>query len=122
MYVARRHPLANRYHELLNELPVVTPYQNNDGYSAYHLYVIRLENKAKHKQVFEYLRGRGIGVNLHYIPVYHHPFYQALGFKKRYCKEAEGYYSEAISLPMYATLSKEEQDTVISVLHEALSQ
>ena len=121
-YVARRHALATRYHELLKEFPVVTPYQNNDGYSAYHLYVIRLENRNKHKQVFEYLRRHGIGVNLHYIPVYHHPYYEAMGFEELYCEEAENYYSEAISLPMYAALSVEEQDRVVSVLHEALNQ
>ena len=122
LYVARRHALATRYHELLQEFPVVTPYQNNDGYSAYHLYVIRLENRIKHKQVFEYLRKNGIGVNLHYIPVYHHPYYEAMGFEELYCEEAENYYSEAISLPMYAALSVEEQNRVVSVLHEALNQ
>ena len=122
LYVASRHALATRYHELLKDLPVITPYQNNDGYSSYHLYVIRLENRNKHKRVFEYLRNHGIGVNLHYIPIYHHPYYKAMGFEELYCKEAENYYSEAISLPMYATLSEEEQNKVVSVLHEALSQ
>ena len=121
-YVSRRHEIATRYNQLLKNLPLLVPYQDNDGYSAYHLYVIRLENRIKHKQVFECLRKNGIGVNLHYIPVYHHPYYEAMGFQKRYCEEAENYYSQAISLPMYATLSEADQDRVVSVLREALNQ
>ena len=120
-YVSRRHELSTRYNELLKDFPLVIPYQHNDGYSAFHLYIIRLKNKNKHKQVFEYLRKNGIGVNLHYIPVYHQPYYEAMGFKKGYCLEAENYYNEAISLPMYATLSEAEQDKVAAVLHEALN-
>ena len=121
-YVVRRHALATRYNKLLQDFPIVIPYQNNDGYSAYHLYVIRLKNRNKHKQVFEYLRKNGINVNLHYIPIYHHPFYEVMGFEKRYCEEAENYYSEAISLPIYASLTEEEQNMVVSILHEALNQ
>ena len=121
-YVSRRHEIATRYNQLLKNLSLLVPYQDNDGYSAYHLYVIRLENRIKHKQVFECLRKNGIGVNLHYIPVYHHPYYEAMGFQKSYCEEAENYYNEAISLPMYATLSEADQDRVVSVLREALNQ
>jgi len=120
-YVSRRHELYTRYNELLKGFPLVIPYQYSDGYSAFHLYIIRLKNRDKHKQVFEYLRKNGIGVNLHYIPVYHQPYYEAMGFKKGYCLEAENYYNEAISLPMYATLSEAEQDKVAAVLHEALN-
>ena len=120
-YVSRRHELYTRYNELLKGFPLVIPYQYSDGYSAFHLYIIRLKNRDKHKQVFEYLRKNGIGVNLHYIPVYHQPYYEAMGFKKGYCLEAENYYNEAISLPMYATLSEVEQDKVVAVLHKALN-
>ena len=120
-YVSRRHELSTRYNELLKGFPLVIPYQYSDGYSAFHLYIIRLKNRDKHKQVFEYLRKNGIGVNLHYIPVYHQPYYEAMGFKKGYCLEAENYYNEAISLPMYATLSEVEQDKVVAVLHKALN-
>jgi UDP-4-amino-4,6-dideoxy-N-acetyl-beta-L-altrosamine transaminase len=120
-YVSRRHELATRYNELLKSLPLVAPYQCNDSYSAFHLYIICLENKNKHKQVFEHLRKNGIGVNLHYIPIYHHPYYEAMGFKTSYCVEAEKYYNTAISLPMYTTLSEVEQDKVVAVLHEALN-
>ena len=120
-YVSRRHELSTRYNELLKGFPLVIPYQYSDGYSAFHLYIIRLKNRDKHKRVFEYLRKNGIGVNLHYIPVYNQPYYEAMGFKKGYCLEAENYYNEAISLPMYATLSEVDQDKVVAVLHKALN-
>ena len=122
-YVARRHQLAERYDELLNELPVTTPWQHPDSYSGLHLYVIRLQLDKigkSHRQVFESLREQGIGVNLHYIPVHTQPYYQAMGFQAGDLPQAESYYSEAISLPMFQTLSDQHQDQVIAALHEAL--
>ena len=92
--------------------------------SSFHLYVIRLkleEISITHREVFERLRQKKILVNLHYIPVYLHPFYQKLGFKKGYCPEAEKYYSEAISIPMYPTLKKKDQDIVINELISILN-
>ncbi|MBG0843048.1 UDP-4-amino-4,6-dideoxy-N-acetyl-beta-L-altrosamine transaminase [Ectopseudomonas toyotomiensis] len=122
-YVARRHQLAKRYDELLSELPVTTPWQRPDSYSGLHLYVIRLQlNKIgkTHRQVFELLREKGIGVNLHYIPVHSQPYYQAMGFKAGDFPQAESYYSEAISLPIFQTLSDQDQNQVIAVLREVL--
>lgn len=115
-YVARRHGLEQRYDELLADLPVTTPWQHPDSYSGLHLYVIRLhldKINMTHRQVFEALREQGIGVNLHYIPVYMQPYYQAMGFQQGYCPEAEQYYAEALSLPMYPLLLKEQLDSVI---------
>ena len=122
-YVARRHQLAQRYDQLLANLPVTTPWQHPDSYSGLHLYVIRLQLDKivkSHRQVFEALRDLGIGVNLHYIPVHTQPYYQAMGFKPVDFPEAEGYYAEAISLPMFQTLSVEQQDTVVAALHQVL--
>lgn len=122
-YVARRHQLAQRYDELLAELPVTTPWQHPDGYSGLHLYVIRLqlEKIAKtHRQVFEALRVQGIGVNLHYIPVHTQPYYQRMGFKPWDFPEAQRYYAEAISLPMFQTMTEAQQDEVVAALHKAL--
>ena len=118
-YVARRHELARRYDKLLIELPVTTPWQHPDSYSGLHLYVIRLqleEVKLSHRQVFEALREQGIGVNLHYIPVYTQPYYQRVGYRPDFFPQAQSYYREAISLPMYQTLTDEQQDHVVSVL------
>jgi UDP-4-amino-4,6-dideoxy-N-acetyl-beta-L-altrosamine transaminase/UDP-N-acetylglucosamine 4,6-dehydratase (inverting) len=122
-FVARRHEIAQRYTALFSTLPITTPWQHPDGHSAFHLYVIRLKLskcKQSHRQVFESLRRDGIGVNLHYIPVYSQPYYAKLGFEHGYCPEAERYYSEAISLPMYPTLTHTQQDAVATALQRAL--
>jgi UDP-4-amino-4,6-dideoxy-N-acetyl-beta-L-altrosamine transaminase len=122
-FVARRHELAKRYDHLLADLPVTTPWQHPDGYSGLHLYVIRLKLDAitpNHRTVFDRLRAAGIGVNLHYIPVYTQPFYQMQGFQSGYCSEAEKYYAEAISLPMFSGLTDEQQDQVVKTLAEAM--
>ena len=123
-YVARRHELARRYDELLANLPVTTPWQHPDGYSGLHLYVIRLQlNKISrsHLQVFESLRELGIGVNLHYIPVHTQPYYQDMGFQPEDFLQAHEYYSEAISLPMFQTLTDAQQDKVLIALEMALT-
>ena len=123
-FVARRHAIADRYDKMLTALPVGTPWQHEDGYSGRHLYVIRLHLKKIRKsrlQVFESLRDGGIGVNLHYIPVYLQPFYERFGFKPGYCHEAERYYEEAISLPMYVGMTVELQKQVMDVLRASIS-
>lgn len=122
-YVARRHELARRYDDLLSCLPVSTPWQHPDSYSGLHLYVIRLQLDKigqTHRQVFESLRQLGIGVNLHYIPVHTQPYYLNMGFKVGDFPEAESYYSEAISLPMFQTMSDAQQDEVVAALRKAL--
>jgi UDP-4-amino-4,6-dideoxy-N-acetyl-beta-L-altrosamine transaminase len=119
-YVLRRHELANRYNELLKGFSLDVPYQHNDSYSAFHLYIIRLKDGKKHKQVFEYLRKNKIGVNLHYIPVHTQPYYQQTGIKFTDLKQAEQYYKDAISLPLYPTMTERQQDIVISSLRKVL--
>lgn len=122
-YIARRHQLAERYDDLLASLPVTTPWQHADSYSGLHLYVIRLqlEKIAKtHRQVFESLREQGIGVNLHYIPVHTQPYYADMGFKPEDFPEAQNYYREAISIPMFQTMSNEQQDQVVAAIVRAL--
>lgn len=118
-FVERRHQLAQRYDQLLAALPVTTPWQHPDSYSGLHLYVVRLQLgkiSKTHRQVFEALRERGIGVNLHYIPVHTQPHYLRMGFKAGDYPQAEQYYAEAISLPMYQTMTFEQQDQVLNAL------
>lgn len=122
-FVSRRHVIAKRYDSLLANFPVVTPWQHSDAYSGFHLYVIRLkfaEIGKSHLQVFEALRAAGIGVNLHYIPVYRQPYYERMGFREGYCVEAEKYYAESISIPMYPYLKNTEQDLVMAAIQVAL--
>ncbi len=123
-FVARRHQLARRYDDLLSELPVTTPWQHPDSYSGLHLYVIRLQLgkiTKTHRQVFEALREWGIGVNLHYIPVHTQPYYQRMGFGVGDFPEAERYYAEAISLPMFQTLHEKQQRQVTAALQGVLA-
>jgi dTDP-4-amino-4,6-dideoxygalactose transaminase len=121
--VAQRHAIAERYDQLLTDLPLVKPWQHPDSYSGMHLYVIRLkldEIRKTHSEVFETLRAARIGVNLHYIPVYRQPYYERMGFRPGHCPVAEQYYAETISLPMYPGLTESEQDQVVAALKEAL--
>ena len=122
-FVARRHELAKRYDLSLQDLPVTTPWQHPDTYSGLHLYVIRLQMDKidkTYRQLFNSLREQGIGVNLHYIPVHTQPYYQNMGFKQGDFPEAERYYTEAISLPMYQSLTDRQQDEVVRVLESVL--
>ncbi|QLE59583.1 UDP-4-amino-4,6-dideoxy-N-acetyl-beta-L-altrosamine transaminase [Nostoc sp. TCL26-01] len=122
-FVERRNFLAQRYHQLLQDLPITLPWQHPDTESSWHLYVIRLKlekiNKT-HRQVFEGLRQTGIGVNLHYIPVHTQPYYQQLGFKAGNFPEAERYYQEAISIPIYYGLTEPAQDQVVTLLKQTI--
>jgi UDP-4-amino-4,6-dideoxy-N-acetyl-beta-L-altrosamine transaminase len=123
-FVRQRRQVAARYDHLLDALPVVTPKQAGFGRSAYHLYPILIDEEASGKtrrQVFDALRAKGIGVNVHYIPVYWQPYYRDLGFQVGWCPRAEQYYHCAISLPMYYDLTDALQDQVVASLQQALT-
>lgn len=118
-YVVKRNAIAAYYNENLKRLPLIVPHQEVSSYSSYHLYVVRLKSLERgitQKQVFEKMRLNGIDINLHYIPVYLQPYYQALGFKRGYCPEAEAYFKETMSIPMYPTLTGKNLEKVIKTL------
>ncbi|AWL30338.1 UDP-4-amino-4,6-dideoxy-N-acetyl-beta-L-altrosamine transaminase [Acinetobacter defluvii] len=122
-FVAKRHEIAKVYNEILQDLPIVLPYQLPETYSGLHLYVIRLKLdkiRKNRKEVFDLLREKGIGVNVHYIPVHTQPYYENLGFKQGDFPEAESYYASAISLPMYPDLTREQIDYIYQTLKEVL--
>lgn len=122
-YVTKRHALARRYNEMLSELPITLPFQHPDGYSAFHLYVICLQLdkiRPDRREVFEALREKGIGVNVHYIPVHTQLYYQRLGFREGNYPAAERYYQEAITLPLHPGLSEKEQDNITTCLVDSL--
>ncbi|MFK4533999.1 UDP-4-amino-4,6-dideoxy-N-acetyl-beta-L-altrosamine transaminase [Bradyrhizobium ottawaense] len=123
-FLARRRELAARYDALLSKLPVTRPWQHPDTNSAWHLYVIRLrrnEIRLSRRQVFDALRAAGIGVNVHYIPVHTQPYYQRLGFRFGMFPEAESYYQDAITLPLFSKMTNDEQDTVVAALTKILA-
>lgn len=118
-FVASRHKVSDVYEQLLSMLPVTRPWLHGESYSAFHLYVVRLQLAAmdsSHKQVFERMRAAGIGVNLHYIPIYRQPYYAKEGYDPNDFPEAERYYKEAISLPIYPGLTEAQQKEVIKNL------
>jgi len=120
-FLARRHELADRYDRLLAGLPVQTPWRDPGSRSALHLYVVRVRPGGRsRREVFDAMRASGIGVNVHYIPVHHQPYYQEQGVAYDPMPEAEAYYREAISLPMYAGLTHAQQDEVVAALARAL--
>jgi dTDP-4-amino-4,6-dideoxygalactose transaminase len=123
-FVAKRHDIANRYNLAFADTPIKTPWQYPDTYSAYHLYPICLELskiKKTQREVYDELIAAGIAVNLHYIPVYRQPYYEAMGFKKDYCQNAEEYFKSVLSIPMYSALTEENQHLVISSIKEVIA-
>ncbi len=122
-FVLIRNSIANRYNEMLKDLPLKVPFQLESTHSSMHLYVIRLKLdklSMSHKQIFEELKACGIGVNLHYIPIHLQPYYKSMGFKYGDFRESEKYYQEAISIPVYAGLSRDDQDKVIGSLKKII--
>lgn len=122
-FVAQRHRIAQRYGAVLEGLSLRTPWQHPASYSSYHLYPVRIdlgETRQTQREVYSALQGAGIGVNLHYIPVYRQPYYEVMGFEAGHCPESERYHKDALSLPMYPTLSEAQQDTVVRCLREAV--
>jgi UDP-4-amino-4,6-dideoxy-N-acetyl-beta-L-altrosamine transaminase len=122
-FVNKRHILKDRYDSLLEDLPIVIPSQNDFSHSSMHLYPILVDLKLAAKsrsQIFEELRNLEIGVNIHYIPIHLHPYYQKFGFQAGDFPKAENYYSQAISLPLFSSMSIEQQDQVINTLRKTL--
>ena len=105
------------------KLPLIVPAQAKDCYSSRHLYVVRLkldEIDKSRRQVFEFLREQGVGVQIHYIPVPSQPYYKNLGFSDEDYPHGLSYYQEAISLPLFPTMTTEQQDKIVSVLSDIL--
>ena len=118
-FVTQRHTLQERYDSLLSSLSIIKPYQNQDSYSALHLYPIQIDldsvDKSREK-IFDELRQSGIGVNVHYIPIHTQPYYLHFGFKVGDFPNSESYYNRAISIPLFHTMTAEQQDEVLNIL------
>jgi len=124
-FVKRRHSIAERYDRELDELPLITPWQHPDNYSAWHLYPVLLDltkTNATQRFVYQSLQEQGILANLHYIPVYRQPYFAEMGFRKNYCPNAEAYFKSAISIPMFANLTEAQQGEVIQALGKSFER
>ncbi|HOA76438.1 MAG TPA: UDP-4-amino-4,6-dideoxy-N-acetyl-beta-L-altrosamine transaminase [Thermosynergistes sp.] len=122
--VSRRRELAAFYNEAFSKIEAVRPLtQKADRKSSWHLYVVKLDLskiRATRKDVFSSLRDEGIGVNVHYIPVYWHPYYQKLGYKKGLCPVAEKAYEEIVTLPLFCAMSDSDAAQVVSAVKKTL--
>jgi len=116
-YIEKRHCIATRYDEELNGYSVTSQLQRDDTHSSYHLYVIRVK-RVQHKKIYNKLIENGIGVNVHYIPIYRQPYYKQFGYNKENYPNSERYYLQAISIPIYPTLTNIEQEKIISTLQK----
>jgi UDP-4-amino-4,6-dideoxy-N-acetyl-beta-L-altrosamine transaminase len=121
-FIAKRREIARRYDAAFAKWPELEPQPGKPEESAWHLYVMRLRGPlaAKRREVFQALRKNGVGVQVHYIPVYWHPLYKKLGFEKGLCPRAESYYESAISLPIFPDLTPAQQDEVVRTLRGVL--
>jgi UDP-4-amino-4,6-dideoxy-N-acetyl-beta-L-altrosamine transaminase len=119
-FIARRHALAAGYDAALVGMPLRLPGRQVGAVSSWHLYIVRLEDQTRHRTVFEGLSAAGIGVNLHYIPIHLQPYYRAFGHGLGDFPVSEDYYSRAISIPLHAGLTDEEQEQVVAALKALL--
>ena len=119
-FLERRRELVQRYQQAFENCSnIVVPYQLPETKSGWHLYIVQVLN-CDRRQVFESLRAKGIGVNVHYIPVYYHPYYRENGYQNTCCPNAEKLYEHFISLPLHVSLTDEEQDYIIQTIKEIL--
>ena len=122
-YVKERQKAAHIYDKLIGPEIADLPKVASNCYSSYHLYVLQINLntfKVAQKEIFERLRSAGFFINLHYIPVYKHPFYRNRGHKNTFLKNAESYYSKALSIPIYPGITEEVQTKVIDILKKPL--
>ncbi|MGR5502947.1 UDP-4-amino-4,6-dideoxy-N-acetyl-beta-L-altrosamine transaminase [Vibrio sp. DNB22_10_4] len=121
-FIDRRIAIANEYREALSGLPLQLPQYSKESQSSWHLYIIRVKSKTvSRRALYEHLHSAGIGVQVHYIPIHLQPYYQKLGFRAGDCPEAEQYYQEALSLPLFPSMTQREIDDVVTALKTGLA-
>jgi dTDP-4-amino-4,6-dideoxygalactose transaminase len=122
-FLSRRRQLVKKYNSALSDTGLGLPWQHPDSESSFHLYPVLIKQSqlgVSQRHFYDELINSGIGVNLHYIPVYLHPFYESKGFSAGLCPNAEQYFSETISLPLFSALSGEDQMAVITQVRRVL--
>lgn len=119
-FISQRRELATNYSNSLKDLPIHIPMETEGAASSWHLYILRLNNAYDRRLAFDELRKKGIGVHVHYIPIYKQPYYQRMGFKPDYCENAELFYASILSIPLYHGMSPDDQSYVLSSIREVL--
>lgn len=122
-FLLKRREVERRYDQELSDLPIILPEKTDNALSSLHLYIIKIkleEVKKSHKEIFINLQSQGIGVNLHYIPIYRQPYFKKFNFDQSQFLNSELYYSHAISIPMHASMSSKDQDSVIRSLRSTI--
>lgn len=119
-FVKRRNLIAKNYNNWLISNNIEHPKIDNDNLSSFHLYVVLFRNKYTRDKVYNFLKKNHIYSNLHYIPVYLHPYYRKLGFNKNYCMKSEAYYQRALSLPIFVNLKENQQKKICKLILEKL--
>jgi len=119
-FIAGRQKLASNYSQQLDQEKFQLPFQHPDSFSSFHLYpILTMESSIQlsQKKIFQILRDAGIAANLHYIPVYRHPFYMNMGFSPGLCPAAEDYFRRAITIPLFPSLPENDQQFIIDTLN-----
>jgi UDP-4-amino-4,6-dideoxy-N-acetyl-beta-L-altrosamine transaminase len=119
VFIQKRSGLAKLYDEALADLPLKLPVVGPQFKSAWHLYMVELTQHDR-QDVYKQLHKKGVGVNVHYIPIHLHPYYQQLGFKQGDFPVSEHFYQNALTLPLFPSLTHAEQSKVVDALHEVL--
>ena len=123
-FIARRKELVRRYNEAFSEIPEVIVQEEVEGSDTVrHLYILRLDFsclRCGRKEFYDAMQAENIGVNVHYIPVYWFPYYQSLGYQKGLCPNAEAYYESSITLPLFYSMSDQDQDDVIGAVKKLI--
>lgn len=121
-FVARRREIASYYQSALSGLPGLTlPNQQEETSSSWHLFILRWDlskSKLSRKEIFEAFRAENIGVNVHYLPVYMHPYYEKLGYKKGSCPEAEALYQEIVTIPLFPRMTTKDLEDVVEAVRK----
>jgi dTDP-4-amino-4,6-dideoxygalactose transaminase len=121
-FVLKRRELVMKYNKAFEEAPVKRPTETSDNYSAYHLYLVGLESHAgARRQIFEYMKENNIGVNVHYIPVYWHPYYRERGYAKGLCPAAEDAYERLLSLPIFPEMTLSDVEDVLAAVDKVIA-
>ncbi len=124
-FIKRRREIVEKYNDKLRNIEeIILPIEKPDIKSSWHIFPIRLQLdklKESRREIFEALIAENIGVNVHYIPVYYHPYYQKLGYKKGLCPNAEKYYEAAITLPIFPAMSNEDLEDVVNAVKKVIN-